>query len=143
LRLLRSDDVPATNPHNLAYRFGLEDTKGNILPGERQADGIFAFDFNLKVKQGKDATRPVFTGRFASGSVEDRFVYRSWFAAEREDYINRLKVRLGGICRRFIGCAKRERIDNCDLLIQNALCGTDPVPKRLNERIGLFSPVEE
>jgi len=107
-RLLRSDDVPATNPHNLAYRFGLQDTKGNIIPGEIQADSMLIFDFNLKVKQGKDATRPVFTGRFASGPVEDRFVYLSWFAVERGDYINRVKVRLGGIDWKMIHASQKE-----------------------------------
>jgi hypothetical protein len=107
-RLLRSDDVPATNPHNLAYRFGLQDTKGNIVPAERQANGMLAFDFVLKVKPGKDAARPVFTGPFASGSVEDRFVYLSWFAIERGDYINRVKVRLGAIDWKMIRASQNE-----------------------------------
>jgi len=30
-RLLRSDHVPATNPHNLAFKFGLQDKKGEGL----------------------------------------------------------------------------------------------------------------
>jgi len=107
-RLLRGDDVPATNPHNLAYRFGLQDTKGNIVPGERRPNGMLAFDFSLKVKQGKDATRPVFTGPFASGPADDRFVYLSWFAIERGDYINRVKARLGAIDWKMIRASRKE-----------------------------------
>jgi hypothetical protein len=107
-RLLRSDDVPATNPHNLAYRFGLQDTKGNLIPGERQASGMLAFNFSLKVKQGKDVAGPVFTGPFASGPVDDRFVYLSWFAIERGDYINRVKVHLGAIDWKMIRVSQKE-----------------------------------
>jgi hypothetical protein len=96
-RLLRSDDVPATNPFNLSYRFGLQDTKQNIVRGVRQPDGVLAFDFTLKLKKSKDPNHPVFTGRFASGPVEDRFVYLSWWAIDRGDYINRVKARLATI----------------------------------------------
>jgi hypothetical protein len=96
-RLLRRDAVPATNPFDLAYRFGLQDTKQTIVEGVVQPDGGLAFDFTLKVKQGKDPNHPVFLGRFASGPVEDRFVYLSWWAIERGDYINRVKARLGTI----------------------------------------------
>ena len=60
-RLLRSDEVPATNPFNLAYRFGLQNTKQNIVEGVRLSDGALAFDFTLRVKQAKDPARPVFT----------------------------------------------------------------------------------
>jgi len=93
-RLLRGDDVPATNPFNLPYLFGLQDTKGDIVAAERLPDGLLAFGFTLKVKMGKDAKHPVFTGRFASGPVNDRFVYLFWRAIERGDTINRVKARL-------------------------------------------------
>jgi hypothetical protein len=94
-RLIRKDDVPATNPLELAYRFGLQNTKGEVLPGVRDAEGRFVFDFMLKVKEG-DAG-PVFLGDFASGPAADRFVYLSWWAVERGDWINRVKVPLGTI----------------------------------------------
>jgi hypothetical protein len=96
-RLLRGDDKPATNPDNLAYEFGLQDTKQVIVAGNRRADGMFVFDFTLNVKQSKDPGHPVFTGRFASGPVNDRFVYLSWKAIERSDYISRIKARLGAV----------------------------------------------
>jgi hypothetical protein len=96
-RLLRSDDIPATNPHKLAYKFGLQDKKQQIMEGTRQANGMLAFDFTLTVKKGKNAKRPVFTGRYASGPVDDRFVYLSWWAIKRGGYINRAKARLSTI----------------------------------------------
>jgi hypothetical protein len=107
-RLLRSDDIPATNPHNLAYRFGLQDTKQNIVAGERQPDGMLVFDFSLKVKKGKDPKYPVFTGRFASGPVDDRFVYLSWWAIERGDYINRIKARLSPIDWKMVRASQEQ-----------------------------------
>ena len=110
-RLLRSDDVPATNPLNLAYRFGLQDTKQNIITGERQSNGVIAFDFSLTVRMGKDQEHPVFTGRFASRPVNDRFVYLSWWAIERGAWINRVKARLGTIVGQMVRERSRNRTD--------------------------------
>jgi hypothetical protein len=107
-RLLRNDDIPATNPYNLAYRFGLQDTKQQIVAAERLANGSLVFDFSLKVKKGKHPDVPVFTGRFASGPVDDRFVYLSWLAIERGDYINRVKARLSNIDWKMIKAAQEQ-----------------------------------
>jgi hypothetical protein len=95
--LLRSNDIPATNPLGLSFRFGLQDTKQRIFPGVRRPDGMIAFEFTLKVKPGPDPDKPAFTGLFASGPADDRFVYLSWFATERGHYINRVKARLSTI----------------------------------------------
>jgi hypothetical protein len=96
-RLLRADDVPATNPHNLPFKFGLQDKHGEIIPATPQKNGSLAFDFTLTVKEGADPERPVFGGRFANGPPNDRFVYLSWYAMQRGDYINRVKARLSSI----------------------------------------------
>lgn len=126
-RLLRSDDVPATNPHNLAYRFGLQDTKGNIVPGERQTDGMLVFSFSLKIKEGKDGI-PVFTGPFSSGPVDDRFVYLSWLAIDRGDYINRVKVRLKGIGWKMIqDSQKKTRCITADMSGRGPREAMDPI----------------
>jgi hypothetical protein len=106
-RLLRSNHVPATNPHNLAFKFGLQDKKGEIFPGVREKDGTLAFDFTLTVSKGKDPSRPVFGGRFASGPPDDRFVYLSWYAIKRGDYINRVKARLNTINWKMVREAQR------------------------------------
>jgi hypothetical protein len=108
LRLLRSNDVPPTNPHNLAYRFGLQDTKGNLVSGVQHPDGTFRFDFCLKVKPGKDREHPVFTGLYASGPLIDRFVYLSWWAIERGDWINRVKARLGTIDWKMVRASQEQ-----------------------------------
>jgi Family of unknown function (DUF5990) len=77
-------------------------------PRARQSNGTLLFDFSLKVKEGKDPERPVFTGPYASGAVDDRFVYLSWFAVDRGEYINRVKVRLGAIDWRLIRRSQKE-----------------------------------
>ncbi len=77
-RLLRADDRPATNPHNLRYEFGLQDVKQNIFPGTLAWDGSFIFDFQLRVREPADRGPPIFGGPFASGGSNDRFVSLSW-----------------------------------------------------------------
>jgi hypothetical protein len=107
-RLLRSGEVPATNPHNLSYRFGLQDKDQNIVAGERRPDGKLGFDFTLKAKKGRDPRYPVFTGRFASGPVDDRFVYLSWWAIDRGDYINRVKARLATVDWKMVRASRKQ-----------------------------------
>ncbi len=115
LRLLRDDDRPATNPHNFTYLFGLQDKAQVIVPPTILADGRLAFDFSLDVKPGK-AGQPVFTGCFASGPVDDRFVYLSWRAIERGDYINRVKTRLSSLTWDMIDAARQgERVLTADM----------------------------
>ncbi len=94
LRLLRDGDAPATNPLADDYVFGLQDTKQTIHPAARQADGKLAWDFAVTVKPAPDDGRPIFSGPFASGPRDDRFVYLSWRSLARGDYINRVKARL-------------------------------------------------
>jgi hypothetical protein len=106
-RLLRSDRVPATNPHNLTFKFGLQDKEGKIFSGVRDKDGTFAFDFTPTVRKGKEPSRPVFGGQFASGPPDDRFVYLSWYAIKRGDYINRVKARLSTIAWKMVREAQR------------------------------------
>lgn len=114
-RLLRADDIPATNPHGLAYKVGLQDTKQEITEGRRLRDGRLAFDFTLKVRKG-DAGQPIFTGRHASGPVDDRFVYLSWFAIKRGDYINRVKARLSTVDWKLIRTAiEQEKVITADM----------------------------
>ena len=97
MRLIRADDIPATSPRNDDYIFGLQDTRQEIVPGTRDANGALVFDFSLRVKPGTDPDRPVFTGRFASGPPQDRFVYLSWRSMPRGVWINRVKARLSPI----------------------------------------------
>jgi hypothetical protein len=106
LRLIRRDEAPPSHDLDEAYEFGLQDTKQQIVPGERLADGGLVFDFTLEAKPGKHPDRPVFTGRFASGPAEDRFVYLSWRSVPRGVYINRVKARLGSIDWQMVRAAQ-------------------------------------
>ena len=109
LRLVRSGDAPPTNPLEEAFEFGLQDTKGALHPGARAGAGRFVFDFDLAVKPGKDG-RPNFTGAFASGPADDRFVYLSWRSIPRGVYINRIKARLADIDWAMIERAQGRRL---------------------------------
>jgi hypothetical protein len=106
MRLIRENDVPASHEYDEAFVFGLQDTKQNIVAGERQPDGRLFFDFSLQVKASPDKKRPVFTGRFASGTADDRFVYLAWRSVPRGVYINRVKARLSGIDWKLLRAAQ-------------------------------------
>jgi hypothetical protein len=135
-RLRRADDVPVTNPEALAFSFGLQDTKGQIVAGRRDGQGL-VFDFSLTAKPGKDPNHPNFTGRFASGPPEDRFVYLSWKATARGDYINRLKARLGSIDWALVEEAQRTgRPISADLSGRGPGAGRTPIDWRL-EPLGM------
>ncbi|HEX4156608.1 MAG TPA: DUF5990 family protein [Acidobacteriaceae bacterium] len=108
MRLIRADDVPASHAFpEEEVQFGLQDTKGVIVPGERGAKGEFIFDFTLTVRRGAKGNGPVFTGRFASGTAEDRFVYLSWWSVPRGVWINRVKARLGAIDWEMVRAAQK------------------------------------
>jgi len=94
--LVRDHDKPISHAFEEPYEFGLQDNKGEIIAGNRDPTGRFVFDFRLKVKPAADG-KPTFTGRFASGPPDDRFVYLSWRSIPRGVYINRLKARLSSI----------------------------------------------
>ena len=96
LRLIH-DNAPPIHDTGELYLFGLQTTKQEILPGLPLAGGGVAFDFELNVKSGRHPARPVFSGSCASGSMDDRFVYLSWKAANRAGFINRIKARLAAI----------------------------------------------
>lgn len=109
LRLIRTTDAPPTNPLGDTFEFGLQDTKQQLHPGARDADGRFLFDFSLAVKPGKRG-QPSFTGPFASGPADDRFVYLSWRSIPRGVWINRIKARLADIDWALIGRAEGRRL---------------------------------
>ena len=97
LRLIRDSDAPPGNPLGEPFELGLQDAKQNLIAGVRDAAGRLAWDFAVTVGPGKHADRPNFTGRFASGPADDRFVYLAWRSIPRGVWINRIKARLSGI----------------------------------------------
>ena len=96
LRLER-DNADPPSPDGSAFRFGLQDKKGDLHDGIRRTEGMIVFDFDLRVAEGADPARPVFGGPFASGGRDDRFIYLSWQRLNGQGYINRIKVRLADI----------------------------------------------
>jgi hypothetical protein len=107
MRLIRKDDLPVSHGRDEKYVFGLQDKQQQIVSGKRQRDGRLVFDFSLEVKTGPDPKRPVFTGRFASGPADDRFVYLSWRSVEHGEYISRIKARLEGITWVMVRAAQK------------------------------------
>jgi hypothetical protein len=91
LRLLRDD--PAAPSGEASAPFGLQDKDETLQPPVRRADGMHAFDFELMVSKGPDG-RPNFTGPFASGPRDQRFVYLAWPRLDGCGYVNRIKMRL-------------------------------------------------
>jgi hypothetical protein len=133
-RLVRADDVPATNPENDAFVFGLQDTRQALIAGARGPQGEFIFDFTLTVKPGADPVRPVFGGRFASGPANDRFVYLGWLSVPRGVWINRLKAKLGAIDWAMVRAAQAAGAPiEADLTGRSPGSGKTPILWRLGE----------
>lgn len=106
-RLIRGDDKPASQELDEPIEFGLQDTKGIVVPATRGPEGEFIFDFALTVRDGVDPKHPAFGGRFASGTADDRFVYLSWRSIPRGVWINRVKARLGSIDWKMVRAAQK------------------------------------
>jgi hypothetical protein len=60
------------------------------------------------------------------GTPDDRFVYLSWFAITRGDYINRVKARLSNIDWKMVQAAKTQ-----DKAITADMTGRGPGDKRI------------
>ena len=91
MRLLRADPVAPSG--DASAPFGLQDKDEKLQPPVKRADGMHVFDFELTVSEGPDG-RPNFTGPFACGPRDQRFVYLSWPRLDGCGYVNRVKVRL-------------------------------------------------
>ena len=81
--------------HPPAGMFGLQTKDRQIIEGELLADGRLRFRLELKVKQTEDG-QPNFTGPYAHGSVNERFLYLTLQAQEGSAtrIVKRIKVHL-------------------------------------------------
>jgi hypothetical protein len=77
-----------------AVRFGLQDKKGNLLTGTKQADGSLLYEFELTLKPGKDSAAD-FSGAYVQGTPGTRFLYLS--LGNVPSWIKRIKVPLSSI----------------------------------------------
>ncbi len=75
--------------------FGLQDKNGALVPGQSAPDGTLIFRCELTVK---DSDTPVFTGMFAHGTPQDRFLYLSCRHVDpSQGWVRRIKIPLNGI----------------------------------------------
>jgi hypothetical protein len=98
IRLLHDGAQPGA-PLDEPLRFGLQDRKGEVHPGERAAEGVLRFDFSLDVKESGDPKSPAFSGAFVHGPPSGRFLYLSWKRERASDapWGWRIKIPLSGI----------------------------------------------
>jgi hypothetical protein len=85
-------------PDSGSVRFGLQDKKGNLLAGTKQADGSLLYEFELTAKPGKDGAAD-FSGAYVQGTLGTRFLYLSlgYAGALTPTWIKRIKVPLSSI----------------------------------------------
>ena len=83
------------NPPGQSAEFGLQNKKQDIIVGEKLPDGRLRFSCELKVKP-TDAGQPNFTGPFAHGTVQERFLYLSYRVMQNGEWKwnRRIKVHL-------------------------------------------------
>jgi hypothetical protein len=94
---------------------------------------MHAFDFELAVSEGPDG-RPTFTGPFASGPRDQRFVYLSWPHLDGCGYVNRIKMRLADLDWPLIERAIERGVPlEADASGRKPGGGTVPVSWRLGE----------
>ena len=131
LRLLRNDPAPPSG--GASAPFGLQDKDGKLQPPLRRADGMHTFDFALTVDEGADG-RPNFTGPFACGPRDQRFVYLSWPHLDGRGYVNRIKMRLTDLDWPLIEKAIERGLPlEADASGRKAGGGTVPIEWRLGE----------
>jgi hypothetical protein len=129
MRLLRDDAIAPSG--DASKPFGLQDKDERLQPPTRRADGVHVFEFELAVGEGPDG-RPNFTGAFASGPRDQRFVYLSWPRLHRSGYVNRIKMRLADLDWPLIEQAiAHDRPLEADASGRKAGGGTVPVDWRL------------
>jgi len=70
--------VRPPDPDEYGAEFGLQDVEERLQPGERQADGSFLFECQLRVRRNRQTGQPNFLGPYVFGIPGARFLYLSW-----------------------------------------------------------------
>jgi hypothetical protein len=131
IRLLRDD--PSAPGGGASAPFGLQDKDEKLQLPVKRGDGMHVFDFELMVGEGPDR-RPSFTGPFACGPREQRFVYLSWPRPDGCGYANRIKLRLADLEWPLLEEAMAHGVPlEADASGRQAGGGTVPVEWRLAE----------
>jgi hypothetical protein len=79
--------------------FGIQDTNKAVHDGRKLRGGLLIFEVTLDVKSRDVSESPRFSGSFAHGSPDERFLYLRWKRQEpRSDpWAWRIKIPLDGI----------------------------------------------
>ena len=93
IRILVTNPPPSTI-ESRPTEFGLQDKSGNLIPGQPMPDGSLLFECVLKASVDKP---PNFTGPYAQGTPQERFIYLSYRPVGEAAWIKRIKVMLGSI----------------------------------------------
>jgi hypothetical protein len=98
IRLIHNGLQPGKPSLDEPLEFGMQESKGEILPGTSLPAGLHRFDVVLALKED-DEGQPVFSGKFAHGTPADRFLYLSWKRARVHEHpwAWRVKIPLVGI----------------------------------------------
>jgi hypothetical protein len=98
IRLIHNGLQPGKPLSAEVLEFGMQDSKGGILPGTLLPEGLQRLDAVLTLERD-DNGQPVFSGKFAHGTPADRFLFLSWKRAGVHDHPWgwRIKIPLGGI----------------------------------------------
>ena len=101
--LLICENPPSYN----VAEFGLQDKNVNLSAGERLSEGRLRFVCDLQVKQANNG-QPNFTGPFAHGTAQERFLYLTHKALQNGEWkiVKRIKVHLKSITAEQVAAAQ-------------------------------------
>lgn len=76
-----------------ALEFGLQDSNGDLVSGEAQADGAVRFAAEARLRRQPDGTVR-YSGPHVHGPSKERFLYLSFRLPGAEEWARRLKIPL-------------------------------------------------
>jgi len=98
---LRLSAVPfddARFPQHTGTEFGMQDAKGELIPGELLPDGHVLFDVGVVGRRLRETKAITFVGPYAHGPAGDQFLYLNWRKpGTGNDWVSRRKLRLTSV----------------------------------------------
>jgi hypothetical protein len=90
-------------------QFGLQDKNGRLYPAAQEADGSAVFHCQVRAKPAAAGGPPNFSGAFAHGTPQERFLYLSLRPADSPEaaWLKRIKVPLKSITWQQVEAAAR------------------------------------
>lgn len=122
-------DPPETPAGLQTMVFGLQDKDAELLAGYEIAPNRRGYPFSIEVEQHKDGS-PNFTGRFAHGSHQDRFLYltqKGLLADGGWHIIKRIKVTLKPITWEQVERVLRDERKQLEVVVSGQGAATVPL----------------